>query len=201
MPQFHDFFIKPSLNEKAEELGWSREGVKAQVKIIEATDWSELKQKIDNNRENHDILAFKGGKQKLNRKAFATPKIDVVLHPEKNRKDPGMNHVDAQKAAKNNVAIGFTLKQIPADSKKQSQLLSKWRKNIKLCEKYNTKYLITTQAQKENDLRKPRDLAAITKSLNGKNNKPTSKYPENILEKNLKAREKDTGYSGVEVVE
>ena len=201
MPQFHDFFIKPELKESAEKFGWSSESVECSVKIIEAENWGELKQKINKNRENYDILTFRGGDHELNRKAFSTPKIDVVLHPEKDRKDSGMNHIDAHKAAENNAAVGFTLKQIPADSKKQSQLLSKWRKNIKLCEKYDTPYLITTEAQKESDLRKPRDLAAVIKSLGGQGNKPVSTYPENILEKNLEAKENETDYSGVEVVE
>jgi len=203
MTEFHDFFINPELKEQAENFGWNNESTEAPVKILEAKNWGELKQKINENREQYDILAFQGGNHQLTRKAFSTPKIDVVLHPERERKDSGMNHVDAEKAARNNVAVGFSLKQIPEDPKKQSQVLNKWRRNLKLCEKYNTPYIITTEADKKQELRKPRDIAAILKSLsNGEiENKCISKYPGKILEDNLEARQKSSSYAGHEVIE
>jgi len=201
MPQFQDFFINQELKETAKEFGWSSESIECSVKIIEADDWGELKQKINKNRESYDILAFRGGDHELNRKAFSTPKMDVVLHPEKGRKDSGMNHVDAERAAENNVAIGFSLQQVPETGKRQSQILTKWRKNLKLCEKYDTPYIITTEAEKKSEIRRPRDLAAVTKSLGSEGNNPVSKYPDEILKKNLKARKNSSNYSGVGVVE
>ena len=201
MNSFHDFFINSKLKETAEEFGWTTESIQASVKKLEAKEWGELKKKIQRNRENYDILGFKGGNHELNRKAFSTPKIDVVLHPEKGRKDSGMNQIDAKQAAKNQVAIGFSLKQIPDKNKKQSQKLSKWRRNIKICKKYDTPYIITTEANKKNQLRRPRDLAAILKSLGNQSNKPVAEHPGKILEKNLETRGKKTSNAGHEVVE
>jgi ribonuclease P/MRP protein subunit RPP1 len=201
MTSFHDFFINPELKDRAEELGWSGESIGAAVKVLEADDWGELKQKIQENREDYDILAFRGGDHELNRKAFSTPEMDVVLHPEKGRKDPGMNHIDAERASENNVAVGFTLKNIPEDGKRQSQTLSKWRRNLKLCEKYDTPYIITTEAEKRSDIRKPRDLAAVIKSLGGKELKSVKKFPGEMLEENRKAENSKTGKAGVELVE
>ena len=201
MTIFHDFFINPELKDRAEELGWSSESIDATVKVLEADDWGGLKQKIQENREDYDVLAFRGGDHELNKKAFSTPKMDIVLHPEKGRKDSGMNHVDTERAAENNVAVGFTLKQVPEDGKRQSQTLSKWRRNLKLCEKYDTPYIITTEAEKKFEIRKPRDLAAVIKSLGGRELKSVAKYPEEILEENRKARSSKTRKAGVELVE
>lgn len=201
MAEYNDFFINSELEEKAHSLGWNTKGLKASVKVIQAGEWGELKEKIKENRDKKDILAFEGGDHKLNRKAFSTPRMDVVLHPEKGRKDSGMNHIDAERACENNVAIGFSLKQLHETKKRQSQVLSKWRRNIKICEKYGAHYLVTTKAVKENEIRKPRDCAAVIKSLGGETNKSVSKYPKEILDKNLKAGEKSTSYSGVEKVQ
>ena len=121
MNSFHDFFINSKLGETAEEFGWTSESIRASVKKLEAKDWGDLKKKIRKNREKYDILIFKGGDHELNRKAFSEPKIDIVLHPEKGRKDSGMNHIDAQKGAENRVAIGFTLKQLSNDGKNKAK--------------------------------------------------------------------------------
>ncbi|QGA80739.1 RNase P subunit p30 family protein [Candidatus Nanohalobium constans] len=201
MPQFHDFFINPGLEEEAEELGWSNGSISASVKILEANDWGELKQKINENRENYDILAFQGGNHELNRKAFSTPKMDVVLHPGKGRKDSGMNHVDAEKSAENDVAVCFSLREVPGDSKRQSQVLGDWRRNLKLCEKYNAPYILTTEAESSHQLRAPRDMAAVISSLGYDGRKAVSEVPGKILEKNLEARRKSSDYAGHEVVD
>ena len=121
--------------EKATELGWKNPEA-YETLILEAENWGELKNKLRDNREEYDILVFKGGNEKLNRDAVSDQRLDVLLHPERNRKDSGMDSVVARKAAENNVAIGFDLKQLLAKPKKQVHVLSHWRKNLMLCEKH-----------------------------------------------------------------
>lgn len=201
MPQFHDFFISQEIQDDAEAFSWSNESINASVRILEAEDWGELKRKIGQNREEYDILAFRGGDHELNRKAFSDSRMDVVLHPEKGRKDSGMNHIDAEKAAENNVAIGFSLKNVPEDSKEQSQELTNWRKNLKLCQKYDTPYIITTEAESFSDLRNPRDLASVINSLGLEGIKAVKHYPGKILERREKAQSDSEIRPGHEVIE
>lgn len=201
MPQFHDFLISQELQREAEELGWSTVSVEASVKILEADDRGELTRKIKENREDYDIIAFRGGNHELNRKAFAEPKMDMVLHPGKGRKDSGMNHVDAKKATQNNVAVGFTLKEVPESSKKQSQELNKWRRNLKLCQKYDTPYILTTEAEEFSKLRAPRDIAALISSLGYNGKKAVSNQPEKILEHVTKVQDDQSIGPGHEVAE
>ena len=148
MTEFHDFFIQDNIIEEAEDLGWSRESVDSDFKILEAEDWGELKRKISQNREEYDILAFSGGNHELNRKAFSDSRMDIILHPGRGRKDSGMNHIDTEKAAENNVAVGFSLKEIPEDQKKQSQKLAEWRRNLKFKRSSVNNQFIRIQWQK-----------------------------------------------------
>ena len=201
MTEFHDFFISKELEDEAEEFNWSQKSIDTSVKILESDSWGELKQKIGENREDYDILAFRGGDNKLNRKAFSEPRMDIVLHPGNGRKDSGMNHVDAEKAAENNVAVGFSLKKIPEDPKRQSQELGKWRRNLKLCEKYDAPFLITTEADSKKDLRKPLDLASVISSLDHQGRKAVSQIPDEILERNLESQRDSEVRPGHEVTE
>lgn len=167
----------------AEELGWTATNCEFETVFLEASDWGELKRKINQNREEADVLVFKGGDAELNRKAAEDTRIDVLLHPEKGRKESGIDHVIAEKAAENRVAIGFDLQQLISDEKQQTHVLTAWSKNLELCEKYDTPYIITTGARRESDLRAPRDLASIIKSLGFKGNRAVSSHPRQILER------------------
>jgi ribonuclease P/MRP protein subunit RPP1 len=201
MTGFHDFFISEELREEAVKLGWNKKSVKSTVKILTADNWGELKAKISEHRESHDILAFRGSNHTLIRKAFSDPRMDVVLQPGKDRKDSGMNHVDAERASENQVAVGFSLKSLPESSKRQSQELNKWRRNLKLCQKYNTPFLITTEADAFEELRKPRDLASIISSLGYNGSEAVKKHPSKILERLKQASSDSQVRPGHEVLE
>ncbi|MBC5793384.1 MAG: hypothetical protein H8Z69_05115 [Nanohaloarchaea archaeon] len=172
------------IKQKTSDLGWESTNCDYETVFLEAENWGELKRKIDRNRGDADILVFKGGDEQLNRKAAESSRIDVLLHPEKGRKDSGIDHVVAEKAADNHVAIGFDLKQLlEKEGKHRSFVLKHWRRNLKLCEKYGTPYVITSGASEKLDLRAPRDLKAIIDSLGFEGRKSVSDYPKRILER------------------
>jgi ribonuclease P/MRP protein subunit RPP1 len=186
MTEFYDLCLRETseeVRELAEELGWTATNCEFETVFLEADNWGELKKKIKHNRDDVDVLVFKGGNVELNRKAAEDARVDVLLHPEKGRKDSGIDHVIAEEAAKNKVAIGFDLQQLMENNKQQTHALTAWRKNLRLCEKYDTPYTITSGAQEKLDLRAPRELAAVIKSLDFKGNKAVSKYPKKILER------------------
>ncbi len=175
---------------KTEELGWDSTNCSYETVFLKADEWGELKRKIDKNRETADILVFEGGDEELNRKAAESTRIDVLLHPEKGRKDSGINHVVAEKASENRVAIGFDLRQLLENTgKHRSFVLKHWRRNLKLCEKYDTPYIITSGAGERLELRGPRDLKSIIDSLGFDGSKAVSYYPGEIIERAEDARE------------
>lgn len=185
MPKFYDLCIRNNsgeVTELASELGWISPG-EIETVFLEADDWGELKRKIRSKRELADVLVFKGGDEELNRKAASDSRIDVLLHPEKDRKDSGINHVIAEEAAENRVAIGFDLQQLMKSEKQQTHVLKHWRRNLKLCEKYDTPYIITSGARQKHDLRAPRDLKSVISSLGFEPGVAVKDHPRKILER------------------
>lgn len=171
------------IKDKAEELGWEATNCDFETVFLEADDWGELKRKIGENRKDADVLVFRGGDEELNRKATEDSRVDVLLHPEKGRKDSGMNHVIAKEAAKNKVAIGFDFTMLDTSEKTRSHILRHWSRNLMLCEKYDAPYILTTGAGEKYSLRTPRDLASIIESLGYSGSEAVSRYPGEILER------------------
>jgi ribonuclease P/MRP protein subunit RPP1 len=199
MKDIPDICIREKTDEvvsKAEELGW-RNPESYETTFLEADNWGELKKKIKRNRESCDVLVFRGGDEKLNRKAASDSRIDVLLHPEKGRKDSGVDQVVAEKAAENDVAIGFDLQQVLKPAKTQTHILSHWRRNLKLCEKYDVRYLLTTGAGDKFRLRAPRDLKSMIDSL-GYNGRKALETHKMILKENTEIRESEVDTGGVE---
>ena len=199
--QFHELCLRNTSEKvcsKAQEIGWNTTNCSLNTVFLEADNWGELKRKIRENREEADVLIFKGGDEELNRKACETSKLDMLLHPEKNRKDSGLNHVMAEAAAENNVAIGLDFTQLEESGKSRMHVLVHWRKNLKLCEKYDTPYLITTGAEKKHQLRGPRELKALIDSLGYSGRKAVSEVPEQIIERAERSRSDKNVRPGVE---
>lgn len=199
--QFHDLCLKntsETVCSKAQEIGWNTTNCTVNTVFLEADNWGELKRKIRENREDADVLAFRGGDEELNRNACESSKLDILLHPEKNRKDSGLNHVMAEAAAENSVAIGLDFTQLKNSGKKRMHLLAHWRKNLKLCEKYDTSYLVTTGAEKKHQLRGPRELKALIDSIGYSGRKAVSETPEGILERAEKSKSEKNVRPGVE---
>lgn len=186
--------------ELAEELGWTSTNCEFNTVFLKADNWGELKKKIRGKREEADVLVFMGGDEELNRKAASDTRVDVLLHPEKGRKDSGVNHVIAREASENKVAIGFDFKQLKTDKKARSHILKHWKRNLNLCEKFDTPYLISSGANDKYGLRSPRDLVSVIESLGYNGRKAASHYPEKILERSEKASREDFVRPGVEKV-
>ena len=199
--QFHELCLRNTSEKicsKAWEIGWNTTNCSLNTVFLEADNWGELKRKIRENREEADVLVFKGGDEELNRKACESSRIDILLHPEKGRKDSGLNHVMAEAAADNNVAIGLDFTQLEDSGKSRMHTLAHWRKNLKLCEKYDTPYLVTTAAEEVYQLRGPRELKALIDSLDYSGRKAVSETPEKILEKAEKSKSGGDIRPGVE---
>lgn len=167
--------------DKAEELGWEVKDLR--TVFLKADDWGELKRKIDEERDDADVIVFLGGDEDLNRKAAEESRIDILLHPEKGRKDSGINHVVAKAAAENDVAIGLDLKMLKSSKRTKSHLLHHWSRNLMLCEKYDAPYIITTRATDKFELRAPRELKALVDSLGYDGGKAVSDFPGKIVER------------------
>lgn len=204
MPEFYDLGLRTTSRELcglAESLEWTATSCDLKTVFIEADDWGDLKRKIGENREDAAVLVFRGGDEELNRKAAGDTRIDILLHPERGRKDSGIDHVIAEEAAENRVAIGFDLRQLFGSDKAQTHVLRHWSRNLKLCEKYGTPYVITSGASNRHQLRAPRELAAVINSLGFDGKAAVSENPAEIVERTQRAREEGFVRPGVETGE
>ena len=186
MSDFYDLTLRETSEETqvlASEIGWSKTNCELNTVFIQAESWGELKRKISEESGDENIIVFEGGDADLNRKAAELGSVDIILHPEKGRKDSGIDHIIAEKAAENNTAIGFDLKQLDESSKSQTHVLRHWIKNLELCEKYGTPYVFSSGAENKYQLRAPRDLKSLIDSLGFDGSKAVSEHPKNIVER------------------
>lgn len=170
---------------------------------LEATTFEELK-KLVNIRRDYDILLVRGTNLDLNRKAVQTKEVDILTHPEYNRKDSGLNHVMAKLAAKHKVAIEINFREILLSSKNtRSHIMHHIQNNVKLCKKYKTPIIISSGAVSHWQLKDPKVLMSMGCLLGLKLSEAKdalTKTPENMIKMIKKRQDKRWIRPGVKVV-
>ncbi|HML04836.1 MAG TPA: RNase P subunit p30 family protein [Methanobacterium sp.] len=147
---------------------------------IYAKNPEDLKKKIGKYREKEDVIIVNGGNLKINRAACEDPRIDILAHPYKNRKDSGINHILAKKASENEVAIELSLQPlIKTRFSLRAKLLSQFRQIINLHRKFGFPTIISSNAYSTYDLRSPKDIIALAYCF-----EMTKEEVENSLSKN-----------------
>jgi len=155
---------------------------------ISAETPRQLKRKVQRFREKADVILVEGGDAKINRAACEDIKVDILSKPYKGRRDPGINHILARTAAENNVAIELNTGDIiNSYLKVRVKIFEYLREIIKLQRKFKFPIIIASGATTTYDLRTPRDLIALFKCINIKEEKiieALSTIPESILKFN-----------------
>ncbi len=154
---------------------------------IYAKNGEDLRRKVNKFRDKEDIIIVNGGNLKINRAACEDPRVDILAHPYKNRRDSGINHILAKKAAENEVAIELSINSIiKTRFSLRAKLLSQFRQIIKMHRKFNFPTIISSNAYSTYDLRTPEDIIALGCCF-GMTKKEAedslSKYPINIIER------------------
>ena len=141
----------------------------------------EIRKRIPNS-----LIYVQGGNLRIVRFAIEN-KVDAVIAPEYGRKDSGFDHVLARLAAKNNVAIGFSLAPLlKATPYERANILKFMMKNWQLVEKYKAPRFLTSSAESKWEVRSPRDLMSLGISIGmeiPQAKASLSFYPERMLKK------------------
>jgi ribonuclease P/MRP protein subunit RPP1 len=189
-----------NLEDKAKEIS-----AKNNIDIfigIEAKTIEELK-KLAKIRREFDFLLVEGSDLELNRTAVQTKEVDILVHPEYNRKDSGFNHTMARLAAENNVAIEINFREILLSSKNtRANIMHRIQENVKLCKKYNTPIVICSGAVTHWQLKDPKILMSMGCLLGldlNESKKTLSEVPEKMIEM-MKERNKNWIMPGVKIV-
>ncbi len=160
---FHDIAVKnPELQSLMEELGWSTEIFEVERDFITSDDWGEVKQQVNKGQE---MKILEAPEPDLMTKAVKLDRLDAVLAPYRDIKDAGMNHVIAKAAEENNTAVILVFRDLLKSPKNRTHILSNWRTIIRLSDKYGFKTVLSTGAEKEHELRNPKDLQSLIRTL------------------------------------
>lgn len=154
---------------------------------IYAKNPEDLRKKVQKFRESNNVLIVNGGDIKINRAACEDPRVDILAHPYKNRRDSGINHILAKKASENNVAIELSINQIiKTRLSLRAKILSQFRQILKLQRKFKFPLIITSNAYSIYDLRTPEDIIAFAGCLEMTHTEiinSLSKNPMDIIER------------------
>ncbi len=189
------------LKEKCEEIS-EKIGIEIFVGF-QARNTKELAKLVPIRRE-YDVLLVKGGDLGLNRKAVETPEVDILLHPEFERRDSGFNHTMAKLAKENNVVVEINFREILLSSKNtRSHIIHNISENVKLCKKFHVPVVICSGAISHLQMKDPKVLISMGTLLGlelKEAKKSMSEVPENIIKMSKERQSNKWIRPGVKVI-
>lgn len=148
----------------------------------------ELKKKVRSSRKKADIVMVRGGDNGINRAACEERNVDILSQPYRNRRDSGMNHVLARKAAENDVAVEINLSSfLKTNLRYRHRIVSQFRHIMALKRKYGFSVIITSGARTSYDQRNPLDIFALSNCFDMTENESLealSIIPQHIIDRN-----------------
>lgn len=196
------------LRELKEKIAEAQKIVKIEIlpgaKIV-VQNVNELKRTLEQVREHVAVVAVAGGDYDINRAACEDSRVDLLAHPEFNRRDNGLDEVCLNAASKNNVAIEINFRELLSTYRKnRAIMLEKIGTNVRLCQELGVKMVVSSGAQSVWEMRDPRELVSIANILGmelAASFSTVSDIPAWIVERN---KQKLTGKivaDGIEIVE
>jgi len=164
----YDILLNANLKEHSEKLGF-KPIILDKTLIIKTEKRDELMRKVSSSHAKNIPIIILGSDDNINRMALEDKRVSMLLSPEEMRKkdfmkwkNSGLNHVLCRFAAENNIKIGISYSAIKRlEPKERALRISRIMQNIKLCRKYNTKLVLASFAESENDLLSPYELRSL----------------------------------------
>ncbi len=203
----HEYTHKEGLNSylgKIDSLGSGADIDIIRSCVLDPDSTKEMKKQLGGVRQRVEIVCVNGGNFEVNKAAVQDSRVDILLHPEYKRKDPGMDHKTARMASENSVAIGFVFHDLHQTyGKVRAHVLNHMKKSLELCEKYGVDFIVTSGARNRYELRGGRDLASLVKVLDVDASEAISsvtKTPSSIVSENRKKLGGSIKKDGVEEI-
>ena len=157
------------LHELKEKITEAQKLVKVEIlpgTKIQANNVGELKHALEQVREQVVVVAVAGGDYDVNRAACEDSRVDLLAHPEFNRRDNGLDEACLNAASKNNVAIEINFRELLGTYRKsRAIMLEKIGTNVRLCQELGVKMAVSSGAQSVWEMRDPRELVSIANIL------------------------------------
>ena len=101
-----------------------------------------------------DYVVVCGGDEHINRLAVSDERVDILAHPERGRKDSGIDSFVAKQAKENNVAIELNLRKLMlVKGNMRINTLKNVERNLMLSRKYGFDIVVTSGAKSRLELR------------------------------------------------
>ncbi len=170
---------------------------------FEATNKLELK-KLLNRRREFDLLLVRGGTNFMNRIAVENRGVDILTHPDYERKDCGINHVLARLAKENEVAIEINFREVlNSEGLIRKNVLANHMEIIRLYKKFKFPLIISSGAFSHWQIKDPKVLVSylVTLGLEMKEAKEALREtPRKIIERAKEWRSEKWIMPGVRLV-
>ncbi len=170
---------------------------------FEATNKIELK-KLLNRRREFDLLLVRGGTNFMNRIAVENRGVDILTHPDYERKDCGINHVLARLAKENEVAIEINFREVlNSEGLARKNVLANHMEIIRLYKKFRFPLIISSGALSHWQIKDPKVLISylVTLGLEMKEAKEALREsPRKIIERAKEWRSEKWIMPGVRLV-
>lgn len=171
---------------------------------IDPESVKEMKREIGKVRQKVEVVIVRGGDFEINKNAVRDSRVDLLVQPERNRKDSGLDHKTARLAAENEVAIGIALHPlINTYGRIRSHVMNHIKRILRLCEKYDARSVVVSGAMDAYEMRDPRELASLPQVLGFDTNSSmgmVSSKAEEIFKENRKKLGGEVEKDGVEEV-
>jgi|Deesub1362A_J573_1020465.scaffolds.fasta_scaffold00115_82 ribonuclease P/MRP protein subunit RPP1 len=101
-----------------------------------------------------DYIIVHGGKESVNRAAVSDSRVGILAHPDRGRRDSGIDSFISRKAAENDVAIEVNLSSLTSTKwNARVYALKNIKRNLMLSRKYGFDIIVSTGAKSNLDLR------------------------------------------------
>lgn len=177
------------INDMLQDSGNSRNEIGLEFGIeICPKNQNELQKLSRKFRNKTKFISVLGGDLGINRAVCENRQIDALSRPYFKQRTCGINHVLAKEAQRNDVAVELCFNDIFSSYLSyRAKIMANFREIIKLHQKFRFKLLITTGSFSIWDIRSPKDISAVFKSLGLSDDELINcffTYPNKIVEFN-----------------
>jgi ribonuclease P/MRP protein subunit RPP1 len=132
---------------------------------FEATNKLELKSLLKRRKE-FDLLLVRGGSNLMNRIAVENRGVDILTHPDYERKDCGINHVLARLAKENEVAIEISFREVlNSEGLVRKNVLANHAEIVRLYKKFKFPLIVSSGALSHWQIKDPKVLISYLVTL------------------------------------
>lgn len=117
-------------------------------------------------RRRVDVILASGGDYEINRMACSSDYIDILCHPEKGRRDCGIDHICCKEARDHNTLLEINFREILVSQAGQRiKKLNQMKEILRLCLKTKSPFIVNSGAREMWELRGGRELSSVSYAL------------------------------------